>query len=121
MPRGRRVAQATQPQPPPAAAAETAAQPVTQPIAATRSSRSRIPPDNDGEFFDLENVSGLDDEDQADTPQARARFRNMPAANMSNMQVNDPTPAPKKGTAALDIDYFYDRQKGRDTICNECK
>jgi hypothetical protein len=113
MPRGRRAAQAAQPQPSVTANSETA----PQPDAATR-----IPPDNDGEFFDFED-DGDDSEDQADAPQARrARSVPVPAANASNIQVNDPTlAAPRKGTAALDIDYFYDRQKGRDTFCKECK
>jgi hypothetical protein len=121
MPRGRRTAQAAQPQPPPAAttAAQPAAQPASaaQPVAAIRSSRSRNPPDNDGESFGFENISDASDEDQANARQARSE----PAANTPNIQVNDPTPAVKKGTTALDIEYFYDRQKGRDTFCKECK
>lgn len=115
MPRGRRAAQAA----PVAANPETA----SQPDAATPSSRSRISPDDDGELFDFENDE-LDDgdnsEDQADASQTR-HARSVPAANTSNIQVNDPTPAAKKGTAALDIEYFYNRQKGRDTFCKECK
>lgn len=128
MPRGRRAAQAAQPQPSPVTTvSETATQPPppsTQHTAATRSSHSRNPPDNDGESFDLENVSDVSDsdEDQADAPQAR-RGRSQPAANTSNLniQVNDPTPTAKKGMTALDIEYFYNRQKGRDTFCKECK
>lgn len=130
MPRGRRP-QAPQPvQPQLSSATETpslpvpAAQPATQPAAVTRSSHSRNPPDNDGEFFDLEvsdsDASDNSDDDQANGPQAR-RTRSEPAANLPNIQVNDPTPATKKGTTALDIEYFYDRQKGRDTFCKECK
>jgi hypothetical protein len=122
MPRGRPAAQAAQPQPSPVAANSEAA---SQPNAATRSSRPRIPPEDDGEFFDFENAldDGDDSEDQADASQVRhARSVPVPATSVSNIQVNDPTlAAPKSRTAALDIDYFYDRQKGRDTYCKECK
>ena len=126
MPRGRRAAQAApgQPQPPPAATVTTQPTGTTQPgTATTRSSRSRNPPasGNDDESFDFENISDTSDEDQADAPRAQAPWTHSePAANVPNIQVNDPTPAPKK-TTALDIDYFYDRQKGRDTFCKECK
>jgi hypothetical protein len=122
MPRGRPAAQAAQPQPSPVAANSEAA---SQPNAATRSSRSRIPPEDDGEFFDFENAldDGDNSEDQDDASQARrARSVPVPATSVSNIQVNDPTPAaPKNRTAALDIDYFYNRQKGHDTYCKECK
>lgn len=113
MPRGRRAAQAAQPSP--------VATVVTQP--ATRSAHSRNPPDNDGESFDMENISESDasDKDQANLQARPGRAHSEPAANAFNIQVNDPTPMPKKGTTALDIDFFYDRQKGRETFCKECK
>jgi hypothetical protein len=118
MPPGHCAAQAAQPQPSP----ETATQPATHPAAATHSSPFRNPPDNDGESsgLDLENILDAtgSDEDQADAPQTR-QARSEPAANASNIQVNNPTPAAlKEETTALDI---YDCQKGRDTFCNEYK
>lgn len=123
MPR-RHAAQAAQPQPSLVAAnSETATQPATQPAAATRSSRSHIPPDNDGEIFDFENELDQDDdsEDQADAPQAR-HAHSKPAVNTTNIEVNDPTPAaPKNSVIALDINYFYDRESGPRAICKECK
>ena len=117
--RGRSRAAQPQPAPVPAANSQAATQPVTQPAAPTR-----IPPSiNDGKSFDFNDSDGDNDsEDQADAPQA-SRGRSVPeVVHSSNIQVNDPTlVVPRKGTAALDIDFFYDRQKGRDTFCKECR
>jgi len=66
-------------------------------------------------FFDLENISGNDD-DEPPIPRAAACRNREPIAQI----INNPDPKPFKISTAADVQYYFEKI-GKLNVCKECK
>ena len=77
---------------------------------------------DDGEYFDLDNVSGSDNPEDDNSPvNHRGRGPQAQAVNTSQ-DINNPEPTRSKNAAknaANDVWYFF--EKGEQCICRECR
>ena len=94
---------------------------VTPPQPSERRLRSRaaniqIDTPDDSEFFDLENVSGSDD----DPPVQRARHNRTEDEPTVAQIINDPGAKPLKVSTAADVHYFFETIE-EERVCKVCR
>ena len=78
----------------------------------------------DEEDIDLDDVSETSDEEDTPPAPAKAKAAPTPGANIPGDATTHVAPIIKpvvKSNRALDIDLFFDRGKGKQSVCKYCK
>lgn len=78
----------------------------------------------DEEDIDLDDVSETSDEEDTPPAPANAKAAPTPGANIPGEATTHVAPITKpvvKSNRALDIDLFFDRGKGKQSVCKYCK